>query len=94
MLLVFVKDAPIIFIKNSSLYYITLIPLVTLTWKDLVLPSTNEYKCAGGFRSKFYANQDILDLSFLNTRKFDDDSIWRLDFLARRLTLPAGKPRV
>ena len=67
---------------------------MTLTWKDLVLPSTNEYKCAGGFRSKFYANQDILDLSFLNTRKFDDDSIWRLDFLARRLTLPAGKPRV
>ena len=67
---------------------------MTLTWKDLVLPSTNEYKCPGGFRSKFYANQDVLDLSFLNTRKFDDDSIWRLDFLARRLTLPAGKPRV
>ena len=50
---------------------------MTLTWKDLVLPSTNEYKCPGGFRSKFYANQDILDLAFLNTWKFDDDVIIR-----------------
>ena len=37
----------------------------------------NEYKCSGGFRSKFYANQDILDLALLNTWKFDDAVIIR-----------------
>ena len=33
---------------------------------DHVLASRNEYKCSGGFRSKFYANQDLLDLDLLN----------------------------
>ena len=33
---------------------------------DHVLASRNEYKCSGGVRSKFYANQDILDLDLLN----------------------------
>ena len=33
---------------------------------DHVLASRNEYKCSRGVRSKFYANQDILDLDLLN----------------------------